>query len=344
MRTVYAIKKCEVCGAEYSVTNKDRVNTSKYCSMECVGKTQKGRKNPHSKEWEEKRLAAVREATKNKIFPKGYKRPREHTIGMINGHKKFREENPDKHREISIRNLSKNKTLSLSKENHPYWKGGITKENQKWRSENGKKFEKFRKTVLKRDGYKCKICGSNENLQVHHIISVSECRLTAFLPMNGVTLCSKCHKETETFGSKAINVEKIKSSIGGTIMCIARTIPHIFQAYNTCGNYETTQDGILVIFVSELRNEKYEWLIFLHEFIEANLCKYGGIEEKKITEFDLMFEKEREEGLHGEEDEPGDDIRAPYRRQHIFATFIEEKMAKKAGIDWIEYNKAINSL
>lgn len=33
---------------------------------------------------------------------------------------------------------------------------------------NGKKFRELRKLVFERDGYKCQLCNSSENLTVHH--------------------------------------------------------------------------------------------------------------------------------------------------------------------------------
>lgn len=339
-KMIYARKICEVCGSEYDVTQKSRISSSKYCSMVCVGKTQKGKKNPHSKDWEEKRLSAVRKAIKEKVFPKGYKRPIEHTIGMINGHKKFRENNPKRHREIAIRNLSKSKTLNLIGRDNPQWKGGITKEATKQRNKYSARIEKFREIVLKRDNYSCKQCGSTSNLEVHHIISFKELPEASYLPINGVTLCKNCHKKTDTFGAKGINSEKIYSGVGNVI-CVGMSIPHHFQAYSTVGNYAWTDTGILIIFVSELKDEKYESLIFLHEYIEAILTKWAGISEEQITNFDLDFENNRKEG---NVDEPGFDSKAPYLKQHSFATGVELGMCAMAGIDWKQYDEKVNSL
>lgn len=48
--------------------------------------------------------------------------------------------------------------------------------------------------VKKRDGFKCVICGSDEDIQAHHIIPVFFSEEHKYDIGNGVTLCKKCHK------------------------------------------------------------------------------------------------------------------------------------------------------
>ena len=62
---------------------------------------------------------------------------------------------------------------------------------------NRKKLEKkldelWRKAVIKRDGGKCIICGSQKNLAAHHILSRRH-KATRWLLENGVTLCTAHH-------------------------------------------------------------------------------------------------------------------------------------------------------
>lgn len=54
------------------------------------------------------------------------------------------------------------------------------------------KAEKLWKEYCKKRDGKCRLCGGNEVLQVHHIFSRTKKRL--FLDIdNGITLCSRCH-------------------------------------------------------------------------------------------------------------------------------------------------------
>ena len=109
---------------------------------------------------------------------------------------------------------------------------------------------------------------------------------------------------------------------------------------NQCGDwsYSDTEIAVKSLAMSDWR---YELLIQLHELVEATLCKHRGITDQKVTEFDEQFEKERSEGLHSETDEDGDDPRAPYRKEHFFATNIERLMAAELDVDWKDYEKEI---
>ncbi|VVB61608.1 Uncharacterised protein [uncultured archaeon] len=118
-------------------------------------------------------------------------------------------------------------------------------------------------------------------------------------------------------------------------------IPHSRQRYETCGDWIFDDFGDLHIRISDTGNTDYEFLVGIHEQIEAYLCNKRRIKEKDITRFDIQFEKNREEG---NTDEPGDHILAPYRKEHQFATKIERELAKELDIDWNEYSKTIDEL
>ena len=48
--------------------------------------------------------------------------------------------------------------------------------------------------------------------------------------------------------------------------------------------------------------------------------------------------------LRKELDEPGDDPRAPYHREHEFAGCVERLLAHELGIDWNDYEDALDAL
>lgn len=118
------------------------------------------------------------------------------------------------------------------------------------------------------------------------------------------------------------------------------TIPHKKQRYSTCGDWKGSLKHI-VISVSRMKNLDYCFLIFIHEVIEAWLCLKRGITEEQVTAFDIAYEAQRTED---NESEPGDDRDAPYRKEHQFATKIEHMLAEEIGINWEEYEKALDSL
>lgn len=71
---------------------------------------------------------------------------------------------------------------------HWNWKGGISK-----RSLTTKKYKNWRQSVLERDNYTCKKCGSKDDLHVHHIIRWTDNVELRYDINNGLALCSQCH-------------------------------------------------------------------------------------------------------------------------------------------------------
>lgn len=124
-----------------------------------------------------------------------------------------------------------------------------------------------------------------------------------------------------------------------------RSIPHRFQHYDTVGNYWRDVDSSgaesLEIRVSRMRDRRHEFLVALHEFIEAFLCDWRRIAFAKITRFDIEYENQRRKG---EPVEPGASIRAPYRREHQFAERVERILARELEVDWQQYNRAVERL
>jgi hypothetical protein len=115
-------------------------------------------------------------------------------------------------------------------------------------------------------------------------------------------------------------------------------IRHADQRYDTCGDWLIDHDGRIIVRVSELGDWRFEFLIAIHEMVEAALCHHRGISEEAVTAFD----KEHEAG--GGDGEPGEHPDAPYRKEHAFATLIEAMVARELGVDWPEYGDAIDGL
>lgn len=123
---------------------------------------------------------------------------------------------------------------------------------------------------------------------------------------------------------------------------VIKTIPHSKQRYPTCGDYWIDKDDVLQVRVSKM-NDKYEFLIAIHELIEQFLSEERGIKGKDIDAFDIKFEKDRAKGFHTDE-EPGDDKTAPYYKEHQFATGIERVLANELEVDWNNYDTEVTDL
>ena len=112
------------------------------------------------------------------------------------------------------------------------------------------------------------------------------------------------------------------------------TVMHEDQRYPTVGDWLNLDTRFLIL-VSRLPDWRYEALIAIHELVEAVLCRHAGITQEAVDAFDIA---------HPEAPEPGDLTDAPYRHQHAIASGIERLLAAELGVDWLEYDKAIEAL
>ena len=119
-------------------------------------------------------------------------------------------------------------------------------------------------------------------------------------------------------------------------------VPHRKQRYETVGDW--IPGAPVDIRVSKMKDQRYVFLVALHELIEYELCKKNGITDREVVAFDVNFEAERRMNIHPLEAEPGNDPRAPYRNEHDFATMIEMMVAQKLGVKWEAYEKALRAL
>ena len=119
------------------------------------------------------------------------------------------------------------------------------------------------------------------------------------------------------------------------------SIEHKDQRYPTVGDWFYEPDGSLTINVSRMQDSRYELLVAIHELIEAALCEDRGITQDAVDQFDKDFEENR----HSDNlDEPGDDPRAPYRREHCFATGVERLLAAELEVAWKTYESFLDLL
>jgi hypothetical protein len=122
---------------------------------------------------------------------------------------------------------------------------------------------------------------------------------------------------------------------------IIETIPHSAQRYSTVGDWQWNDEGDeLKIKVSEIHHYNINSLLLIgvHEMIEALLCARQGLTSDDVDVFDLEWTP------HSGLIEPGDDPRAPYHREHVFASNIERLIAFYLGFNWQKYEAEIAKL
>lgn len=87
--------------------------------------------------------------------------------------------------------------------NHPAWQGGTDKYY-------GPDWNQQRAAVLKRDNFRCQKCNSNNNPEVHHLVSRKEFKQD-WIAMNNlsnlITLCNSCHAILHLHPTKVWNSE-----------------------------------------------------------------------------------------------------------------------------------------
>jgi hypothetical protein len=115
---------------------------------------------------------------------------------------------------------------------------------------------------------------------------------------------------------------------------VVTVIPHADQRYPTLGDW-VFGDDVLTIAVSDTGDPKMNFLIGLHEQVEAMLCLERGIAEEAVSAFDIT---------NADLDDPGLDPRAPYHREHLFAEHVERRVAAELGVDWAAYEKVCHAL
>ena len=117
-------------------------------------------------------------------------------------------------------------------------------------------------------------------------------------------------------------------------MLNVRVVPQSKQRYPTVGDWVFDIFGDLNMKISDMGNPDYEFMVAIHEAVEAWLCRKRGISEESVMEFDTS-----EYGLKLED--PGSDPKAPYHKEHMLALKIEKMLCDEMGLDWDKYEQCL---
>lgn len=110
-------------------------------------------------------------------------------------------------------------------------------------------------------------------------------------------------------------------------------IPQADQRYDTVGDWFRDADDTVHFRISQMGNPIHEQAVLLHEMAEFFRCERDGVSVEQVDAWDMGEGKDL--------DEPGNDPRAPYHLQHVFATAIERAFIEGMGIEWGAYDAAV---
>jgi len=187
---------CETCKCKFKSKNAYKSYVPKFCSQSCWAKRK------ISQETREKQSAAkLGKEPWNKSVAMWKDRPHPRgTLGMKIDKKPYSDETK-KRLSLSHRGI---KLPDRSGEKHWNWQGGKSSETIRARASG--EYKNWRRSVFEGDDYTCQICGMRGGyLHADHIVPFSVDKSKRFDIDNGRTLCVTCHRQTETYGTKALN-------------------------------------------------------------------------------------------------------------------------------------------
>ena len=98
-------------------------------------------------------------------------------------------------------------------------------------------------------------------------------------------------------------------------------------------------NGDLQVRVSKLSDWRREMCLAFHEAIEAVLCKFNGVSQQAVDDFDKQYD-----ATHASDLNAGDDPLAPYAHEHSIATAVERIIAAECRVQWKEYDDELAAI
>lgn len=142
--------------------------------------------------------------------------------------------------------------------------------------------------------------------------------------------CASPEKTMKTFPALHTNAPDLSRIMPHQLQVRLRVIPEQQQRYDTSGDWLWNGDHLEIRISREIADQdpRYAMLLFVHEMIEAILCRAAGISAAQVDAFDMS---------HPQSSEPGADLAAPYHHQHMAAEAAERALADQLGVNWQKY-------
>ena len=122
---------------------------------------------------------------------------------------------------------------------------------------------------------------------------------------------------------------------------VIKSVPQNKIRADQSGDWWVSVGNQYTIHVLDTMLPESQLAVAIHELVEAYLCWKHGVTDGDVCAFDEHYEAERKEGKHKEDDEPGDDPRSPYRKEHAAATHVERAVCHAFELSWQQHEQSL---
>ncbi len=123
-------------------------------------------------------------------------------------------------------------------------------------------------------------------------------------------------------------------------------VPYAQMRYPSAGDWLTDETGIRII-VADTGSWRCNFLVALHEIVEAWLCRRHGITQEEVDQWDMVTwpkYMKTSQTRQIDSDEPGDHPNCPYRREHRIASRVERVASWLLLVNWTKYEQRLEAL
>lgn len=125
----------------------------------------------------------------------------------------------------------------------------------------------------------------------------------------------------------------MSKTTSSSVLLHVEVIPQEKQRYPTVGDWQF-KFGSLQMKISDMNNADYEFMVMIHEAVEAWICRKRGITAEMVDAWDM--------GPGRDLEDPGSHPNAPYHKEHMLALKIEKMIARELKVNWKAYEQCLS--